>query len=263
VLVPIDDAEDPRLAPFRSVGEPAALERAGLFVAEGRLVVARLIEDARFTVAAVLVTPAAYAALADRLEASDAPVFIADQRLVNAITGFNFHRGCLALGRRSSGTASLEQFSRASRLLALEGVGNPDNVGGLFRTACALGAEGIVLDRASGDPLYRKAVRTSMAATLRLPFVRVPDLAPTLPALRGHGFRIVALTPHEDAEPLPALDAWRRERLVLAVGSEGAGLSSQILNAADARARIPVDPRSDSFNVVTAASIALYTLRPQ
>lgn len=260
-MVRIEHASDPRLAPFRDVGNAAALVNAGLFVAEGRLVVQRLIEDARFPVAAVLVTPAAHDALARTLGTVAAPVYVSDQQIVNDITGFNFHRGCLALARRLPSTFMVDDFSGASRVLALEGVGNPDNVGGLFRVASALGADAFLLDRSSGDPLYRKAIRTSMAATLRVPFRRAVDFHAELTALRSSGFRLVALTPVSGAQSIDELARMRGDRLVLMLGSEGSGLSTGTMDLADVRARIAVDRRADSLNVVVAAAIALHVLR--
>jgi tRNA G18 (ribose-2'-O)-methylase SpoU len=260
MFVRIEQSSDPRLAPFRDVGRPAALETAGLFVAEGRMVVRRLIEDAEFPPVAILVTEAARDALSGALESVSAPVYVCEQRIVNAITGFNFHRGCLALAERRPSTASLDAFAGASRLLALEGVANPDNIGGLFRTASALAVDGVVLDAASGDPFYRKAIRTSMAATLRVPFVRTGDLPAALATLRSNGFRIVALTPAAGAQSIDALAQARRDRLVLMLGSEGSGLTPGTLALADIRARITIDPRADSLNVVVAAGIALHAL---
>jgi tRNA G18 (ribose-2'-O)-methylase SpoU len=261
MIVRIEHASDPRLASFRDVGNSHALESAGLFLAEGRLVVQRLIEDGRFPIHAILVTDAARNALSGALDPVSAAVYVCDQRIVHAITGFNFHRGCLALARRVPSAASTDRYSAASRVLALEGVGNPDNVGGLFRVALALGAEGVLLDAACGDPLYRKAIRTSMAATLRVPFVRATDLRAELCSLRSAGFRLVALTPAAGAQSIGELAHARRERLVLMLGAEGSGLTPDTMELADVRARIPVDARADSLNVVVSAAIALHVLR--
>jgi tRNA G18 (ribose-2'-O)-methylase SpoU len=261
MAVPVEHPSDPRLAPFRDVARPAALEAAGLFVAEGRIVVRRLIEDARFPIAAILVTDAARDALADVLGSVSAPVYVSGQQIINGITGFNFHRGCLALARRLPSLATADGFAGASRLLALEGVGNPDNLGGLFRVASALGADGVLLDSTSGDPLYRKAVRTSMAATLRVPFGRAADFRAELTTLRSNGFRLVALTPAAGAESIDELARATHDPLVLMLGSEGGGLTPGTIELADIRARIPIDRRADSLNVVVAAGIALHALR--
>jgi tRNA G18 (ribose-2'-O)-methylase SpoU len=260
VVIRIKDASDPRMAPYGDVADPAALLRAGLFVAEGRLVVRRLLEDGRFQAESVLVTEGARQALHDLLEGSPGiPVLVADRDVLNAVTGFNFHRGCLALARRPSELPPLDSFAGATRLLALERVSNPDNVGGLFRVASALDAGGILLDQESADPLYRKAVRTSMGAALRVPFTRATDWPSAIAALRAVGFRVIALTPAQDASSIGEVP--RASKLLFLLGAEGEGLREETERLADLRVRIPVNPAADSLNVVVAAAIALHALR--
>ena len=247
---------------YRIVADHAALERAGLFVAEGRLVVERLLEDARYAVHSVLLTSTAAEAMRGALaRRPDVDVVISDLESIRAVTGFDFHRGCLALAYREHSTIRYDDLVGLSRILAIEGVGNPDNIGGLFRSALALGIGAVLLDATAGDPLYRKATRTSMAATLRVPYSREDDLSATLARLRIHGFRVVALTPDGSAEAIDEVELDRDARLVVLVGSEGNGLSASAFAQSDLRVRIPVDPRADSLNVVAAASIALYALR--
>ena len=254
--------DDPRLDPYRRVADPAWLRARAMFVAEGRLVVARVIALRRYDILSVAVNGAAHDALAGTLAALDRDVYVCGDRTLSGITGVDFHRGCLALVRRPGPTPP-DSLSHAARLVALEGVGNPDNMGGLFRTAAAFGAGGILLDRTCGDPFYRKAIRTSMGATLRLPFARLNDWRADLQGFRARGFRIVALTPHPDALPLDTYvhDAHTCPRMILLLGSEGAGLQPGTLARADARVRIPIDPSMDSLNVVVAAGIALDRLR--
>lgn len=212
----------------------------------------------------VAVTPPAAAALASLLERRpDVRVHVCDRATLQAITGYDFHRGCVALAWRPAVETTLEDPAAARRLLALEGIGNPDNVGGLFRTAFALGVDGVLLSPRAADPLYRKAIRTSMAATLRLPFARVPDWPGGLAALRERGFRVIALTPHPDAVPLSGVTVAPTDQLIVVAGSEGAGLSDDSLRYADVMVRIPVDPRADSLNVVVATGIVLNALRSE
>jgi tRNA G18 (ribose-2'-O)-methylase SpoU len=261
VIHRIESPGDPRLAPYRRVGDPGWLRDAGLFVAEGRLVVQRLIGSGRYPVHSVLVTPPAFDALESCLAPLTADVYVCPQQLVNGITGFNFHRGCLALAQRP-GPASVDVLTGAARLLGLEGVGNPDNVGGLFRAAAAFGAGGVVLDRASGDPLYRKAIRTSMGATLQIPFAAVDAWPASIPVFRRAGWTIVALTPTEPSLALGDLAGAipPGTRPLLLAGAEGPGLSAGTLAAADLRVRIPIAPGVDSLNVVVAAGVALHAL---
>lgn len=257
----VTDAGDAALAPYRSVGDPAVLEREHLFVAEGRLIVERLLTLPGLRLHSIAVTATAADAMATILAACpDVPVLVCDATVLEAVTGFNFHRGCLALGHRPTSTP-LRALALASRLLALEGVGNPDNIGGLFRVALALGAEGVLLDHGSGDPFYRKAVRTSMAATLRVPFARVEPWPHGLDELTSSGFQVVALTPDPTALSIADYTPAPGSRLVLALGSEGPGLQSATMRYAAVKLRIPVDPRADSLNVVVAAGIALQALK--
>ena len=255
------DERDAALAAYRNVGDPGALERGGLFVAEGRLIVERLLSLPDIRVHSIAVTPAAADAMAPLLDGlPDVSVVVCDPATLEAVTGFDFHRGCLALAHRPDPVRSLEAFAGASRLLAVEGVGNPDNIGGLFRVALALGAEGVLLDPASADPLYRKAIRTSMAASLRVPFTRVESWPSGLDELKAVGFRVIALTPDPGALSIDEYEVEPGVRLILVLGSEGSGLQPESMRYADVRLRIPIDPRADSLNVVVAAGIALNRL---
>jgi tRNA G18 (ribose-2'-O)-methylase SpoU len=258
----IESLDDPRVAGYGRVGDPTWLRANGLFVAEGRLVVSRLVEDGTVEVVSMLLTPAAFAALRPILKgAPEVPTYVCDPALMNTLTGFNFHRGCLALARRPAPLDAAGVMG-ARLLVGLEGVGNPDNVGGIFRSALALGAGGVLLDERCGDPLYRKAIRTSMGATLRLPFAALPPWPAASGVLRAEGFTIVALTPSAEAVDIEvARDALGGRRLVLLLGSEGEGLTGAALEAADHRVRIAVEPRSDSLNVAVAAGIALHAFR--
>jgi tRNA G18 (ribose-2'-O)-methylase SpoU len=255
---------DASFAAYSDVGDPQALKRKGLFVVEGRLTVERLLDERRFEVESIAATPAAADALALVLARHpQVPIHVCEPSALEEVTGYDFHRGCLALARRPATALSLDTFATASRLLAMEAVANPDNVGGLFRVALALGAGGVLQDPASADPLYRKAIRTSMAASLRVPFTRIEPWPSALDALKARGFQVIALTPDPAA---PSIDDYVVEpgrRLILALGSEGAGLQPESMHYADARLRIPIDARADSLNIVVAAALALNALRPR
>lgn len=252
--------DDDRLADYRLLADPSALKLAGLFVAEGRLVVRRLLGLPRFAIRSVLVTAAAHAALADVLR-SDVTTYVVDQRVMNATTGFNMHRGCLALAERPAETPlSAAMLPAVRRALVIEGVNNPDNIGGLFRSAAAFGVDLVVLGPGCSDPLYRKAIRTSMAAALQVPFVTAGEWPGALALLRSQGLRVIALTPAADARLLDDLP--RDERAIaLLAGAEGDGLTADAIAAADDCVRIPIADHVDSLNVTVAVSIAMYALR--
>ena len=254
----ITSPDDPRIAAYRQIADPSRLVRQGLFVAEGRLVVQRVLALPAYRVQSVLVTRAAYAALFNpNGPESAAPIYVVQQAAMDQIVGFNIHRGCLALAERPPvGTLDDIGLATATRVVVLEGVNNPDNVGGIFRSALAFDADLVVLGPACGDPLYRKAIRTSMAATLDVPFVTAGPWPDAIHKLRLAQFRILALTPARDARPLSEIR--NQARVALLLGTEGAGLTRAALDAADERVRIETKEQLDSLNVTVAASIALH-----
>ena len=251
--------DDPRLAAYRSVSDGELLRRRNLFVAEGRLVVSRVIE-AGHRIESLLLNDAScrgLEGLIGRLP-PDLPIYICPTGQFTEITGFNLHRGCLALAERPPDRPLRSVLDERDLLLVLEGVTDADNVGGAFRNAAAFGA-GVVLGGACCDPLYRKAIRTSMGSVLRTPYARVRDWPGGLETVRRAGFTIVALTPREDAIDLAACMRGRiGKRLALLAGTEGAGLTPAARSLADVNVRIPISRDVDSLNVATAAAIALY-----
>ena len=258
MLIPVAGVDDPRLDDYRNVPDHEMLRARGLFIAEGRYVVRRLLES-RFHTRSVLVTPPACEALRDIVDrALDLPVYVVSQETMNGIAGFDIHRGCVAAGERPAAPAWQDIATGASLVVVLERVSNPDNVGAIFRNAVAFGAGAVLLGPACADPLYRKAIRTSMAASLRVPFAAMTDWPGDLTRLRAAGFRLLALTPAHDSQPLRESDT--SGPVALVVGHEGDGLSSEALAAATVRVRIPMTADVDSLNVATAAAIALYEM---
>ncbi|HEV7734318.1 MAG TPA: RNA methyltransferase [Candidatus Binatia bacterium] len=250
------DADDPRVEPFRDLRDRERGSRDGLFVVETRAVVRELLAS-RFRSRAILVNDAALASLEPI--PPDVPVYVGPMPLLREIVGYNFHRGCLALGERMP-DPSLDAIlaSTPKRLVMLDDVTDPDNVGVIFRTARAFGADGVLLSEGSADPLYRKAIRTSMGATLLVPFARFVEPLDTLSRLRAAGMTLLALTPHDGVDIGTYVPP---ERAVLLLGTEGAGLRPGVTAAADVALTIPMAAGIDSLNVATAAAIALHALR--
>lgn len=277
-VVRVEDPDDPRLDPYRSQKDAWLRARrdnstgldAGLFLAEGELVVRALV-DSPCPVVSLLTTPTRLRTIEDLLARlpRDAHVFVAPDALVERIVGFDLHRGVLALGRRVSAPKDLA--ARARVVLVAEDLSNHDNVGALFRNAAGLlgipdiRREGpipcaVLLSPRCCDPLYRKSLRVSMGYALRVPFERVEDWPGGLARLREDGFHVVALTPGEGAEPIGEHRTPPGKRLALLVGGEGAGLTPRALASADARVRIPMASGVDSLNVATAAALAVFAL---
>ena len=265
----IEDPSDRRLSDYRNVPDPELIERRGIFVAEGRLVVRRLLLESTFPTRSVLVTETALTALSDAVrQRSDVPVFVVPQPLMDAVTGFNIHRGCLAIGERPTPRAWQEilEHPRArdpkpKTIVILERIGNADNVGGIFRNAAAFDVAGVLLDPMSTDPLYRKAIRTSMGAALTIPFARMEPWPDAIDELHANGFDTIALTPATDAPTLSSIVQSLGERpAALFLGHEGDGLSDSAFCRCTHRARIPITSLVDSLNVASACGIALYEL---
>src|SRR2546427_8957697 len=228
----VRDVDHPRLADYRELKDGARRRRDGTFIAESRQVVRRLLGGSRFRARSVLATEAAAEDLRAVLRAG-LPVYVAPEATLQRVVGFNFHRGCLAVGERGA-ELGLDGLLDARVLLVLERVTNPDNIGGAFRNAMAFGAGGVVLAPGCSDPLYRRAIRVSMGGTLVVPFTRAEPCPEALARLRGHGFTVVALTPDGGADigelgtnrPVP-------ERVALLLGSEEEGLSAAARAAPD------------------------------
>ena len=251
--------DDPRLAAYRSVSDAELLRRRDSFVAEGRLVVGRLL-DSGHEVESLLVNDASLRALEPALSAmsNDVPIYVCDTGDFAALTGFNLHRGCLALARRPTELTLSEVVRYADVLLVLEAVTDADNIGSAFRNAAAFGAC-VVLSEACCDPLYRKAIRTSMGSVLRTSYARAHNWPGDLDVLKRQGFTIVALTPRDGAIDLQKCARTNTgQKMAVLVGSEGPGLSAEAESMADVRVRIPIRSDVDSLNLATATGIALH-----
>jgi tRNA G18 (ribose-2'-O)-methylase SpoU len=258
----VSDPDDPRLRDFthlrdvqlRSQREPDE----GFFLAEGVKTIDRAL-SAGYRPRAFLVTERWLPSVSEPAGRSDAPVLLVDDELMDRTTGFHVHRGALASMHRRALPDLDEILKGTSRVVVLEDLSDHTNLGAIFRSAAALGFDAVLLTPRCADPLYRRAVRTSMGAVFSVPWTRIPWYeGPDL--LRGKGFELAALTPVPDALALTAVDPAAHARLALALGSEGHGLSDRWLGAADLRVRIPMGNGIDSLNVGAAAAVAFYAL---
>lgn len=256
------DPDDPRIAAFRDVKERDLTGRQGLFVAEGEVVLRVLASEAsRCAPVSVLIAENRLEGLRPILERlpPHVPIHVAPQAVLNAIAGFDLHRGILAVGRKPT-PATLEDLLEAMPQKAVVvvacGIGNHDNMGGLFRNAAAFGAGAVLLDQACCDPFYRKAIRVSVGAVLRTPMAAGLTGEAMIAALESRGFEVLALTPSAE-QTLATLTPATRSAILL--GSEGPGLSQAIIE----RCR-PVGIRMaggfDSLNVAATSAVALHHL---
>jgi tRNA G18 (ribose-2'-O)-methylase SpoU len=257
--------DDPRLAPYRILHESELLRKCGLFITESRRAVETLLTRSCFAVESVFVNETAYRAMEQllALRAAAIPIYVGTRQLMNQVAGFNIHRGCLAAAARGKALEiqDLIVYSSAPSLVVMtESVSDPDNVGAIFRNARAFGCTAIVLAAGSADPLYRKAIRTSLGASLVLPFAVASDWPePTFSSVKRAGYTVVALTPHPPATPISSSVVKQlATRIALLVGAESEGLSHDALTGSDFRVRIPMAKGVDSINVATATAIALH-----
>jgi tRNA G18 (ribose-2'-O)-methylase SpoU len=256
----IGRADDPRLASYQNVRDPAWLREARIFLAEGRRTVGVLLRAPGFRAVSLLVAESALAGLEPELGAllGDTPVYCVPAGVMDQVSGVRFHQGCVAVGERVAAPEVEELLAGAGPLVVLERISDPDNVGGLFRSARAFAVAGVLLSPGCASPLYRKAIRTSMGATLEVPFAEFRDWPGDLGRLRQAGWRLLGLTPEGAAGDLDELAL--APRVALLLGSEGAGLSSEACEQLDGRVRIPMASGIDSLNVAAAGAIALQRL---
>ena len=260
-IIALDSGDDPRLADYIGVRDPARLRDRGLLCAEGRFVVRRLLQQRRIVFTSLLLNQAALDNLRDDIErhAPQADVFLIASSSFAAATGFDIHRGCLALAKRPAAMPMRALTSSSRFVVALERIVDPDNVGSIFRNAEAFGVEAVLVGPGCCDPFYRKAIRTSSGATCVVPHASVESWPDSLDQLKTAGFVLVATTPAADAVPIAefANSTQARGRVAVLFGTEGHGLSDGTLARADVRVRIPMSGALDSLNVATASGIVL------
>ncbi|WP_158881852.1 TrmH family RNA methyltransferase [Amycolatopsis anabasis] len=263
-LIFTDDPADHRLDDFRDLSaadrRPDRPGGRGLVIAEGTVVVRRLL-DSPYPVRALLGVERRVRDLEQDLAGLDVPAYVTSAETMAEVVGFHLNRGVLAVADRAPARSAAELAAGARALAVLEGVGDHENLGALFRNAAALGVDGVLLGAGCSDPLYRRSVRVSMGHVLRVPFAPLEPWPSGLDLLRARGFRIAALTPRPGSAELWALRRAGDERFALLLGSEGPGLSEEALAAADLTVRIPMADGVDSLNVATAAAVAFYELR--
>lgn len=261
-------ATDARLDPFRSL-KGKTDRHDNTFVGESEIVLERLFASDT-VIRAVLITPARAARLEAFLESRLAThpsqgveVYVAEQKLIDEVVGYPLHRGVITLAERPPLPSVASVLATARTVVVLEGVMDPDNVGSVFRHAAGFGVDAIVLRGHTGDPLYRKTIRTSMGWSLNIPFAKsAPEDGSITEQLAAAGFLSLALTPARDAELLSDVLARTdaSTRIAYLLGAEGPGLSDEILRASLHRVRIPLADGVDSLNIATSAGIALYAL---
>lgn len=253
MIVEVSDPDDARLDPFR-----LRERRLGphLFIAEGDLVVERALDAGCHPVLA-LADRNRLPPIAEHL-ATDIVVYTATAPIRGVATGLGVVLDVVALFERPPPDDASTVIGASRRLLVVEEVDNPTNLGAMVRSAVALGWDGLLVDRTSADPLSRRALRTAMGTTFSLRWSRLDAVAPALEALTG--FTTIGLTPNPDAVALNELVVDTSRPVALVLGAERRGLSPAVLDVVRHRVRIPMAPGVDSLNVAAAAAVACYAI---
>jgi tRNA G18 (ribose-2'-O)-methylase SpoU len=264
-LIRVDDAADPRLADYVSLRDVQLRKHLeaehGLFIAEGEKVVRRAMA-AGYPARSLLMAERWLPGLEAELDATEAPCYVVSERVAEEVTGFHVHRGALASLARLPLPTAEDVLAGTSRIVLLEDIVDHTNVGAVFRSAAALGMDAVLLSPRCADPLYRRSVKVAMGAVFSLPWTRLDGWYDALPRLSEAGFTTMALTPADNAVPLPeAVRRYGAGRVCVVLGSEGHGLTQQWLAAADVQVSIPMAAGVDSLNVAAASAVVFYALQ--
>ncbi len=267
-LITVEDPDDPRLRDYTGLTDVELRRRRepeeGLFIAEGEKVIRRA-KDAGFEMRSMLLSAKWVDVMRDVIDELPAPVYAVSPELAERVTGYHVHRGALAsMQRKPLPTAGelLAGEGAGQRIAIFEGFVDHANLGAAFRSAAALGISAILLSPDCADPLYRRAIKVSMGSVFSVPYARLDHWPADLEKVREAGYRILAMTPSPKATPLDQVPPERFERCAIMLGSEGHGLSTHALRAADEWVRIPMAEGIDSLNVAAASAVAFYATRP-
>ena len=265
-IIEIHDFSNPALDVYARLTENQLLNRAdpdnALFVAESPLVIGRALDAGCEPVSFLMERQHTQGKGREILArcCQDIPVYTADESVLTQLTGFHLTRGMLCAMRRPK-PQSVEDVCRdARRLVVLENVMNPTNIGAIFRSAAALGMDAVLLTTAGSDPLYRRASRVSMGNVFLIPWTYLPESGDWTQLLRDLGFRTVAMALRNDSVRLDDPRLAAEEKLAIVMGTEGDGLASSTIASCDYTVRIPMYHGVDSLNVAAASAVAFYKL---
>jgi len=259
-VIQIEDPDDPRFRQFR-LNERGLASRsdkrddagAGMFLAEGDLVVERALGAGCHPVAALVDIER----VPDIARALDCPVYGGGIAVRSVVAQLGVPLSIIALFDRPARPSVAELAAVSHRLVIVEAVDNPSNIGSIIRNAAALGWDGLILDHTSADPLARRSLRVGMGTVFSLPHARTTDLIGELRALTN--IELYALTPRADATPLGSITPGARVGIM--IGSERSGLSDELLSLATP-VRIPMATGVDSLNAAAATAVACFALGP-
>ena len=265
-IIEIQDFSDPALDLYARLTENQLLNRAdpenALFIAESPLVIGRALDAHCEPVSFLMERPHIEGKGREILArcCKDIPVYTADESVLTQLTGFHLTPGMLCAMRRPKLPTVEEVCRSARRIVVLENVMNPTNIGAIFRSAAALGMDAVLLTSAGSDPLYRRASRVSMGNVFLIPWTYLPEKGDWTALLRSLGFRTVAMALRDDSVRLDDPRLAAEGKLAIVMGTEGDGLASSTIANCDYTVKIPMYHGVDSLNVAAASAVAFYEL---
>lgn len=235
----------------------------GIFIAESKNVINIALDQGYLPISAIALPKMENDPILSRL--GEVPVFIGQDKALEDFLGYKLTSGIVCAMRRKVATDYERVLSGASRIVVLEDVENPINVGAIFRSAAALGMDGVLLSPACADPLYRRALRVAVGNVFKVPWAFIGKSEATwqkegIDFLKSQGFTTVAMALRSDNINIDDTRLKECDRLALIMGNEGNGLTQATIDACDYVAKIPMMNGVDSLNVAVASSIAFWEL---
>jgi tRNA G18 (ribose-2'-O)-methylase SpoU len=269
-VIRVDALDDPRLTDYAHATD-VALKNArrsepgrenGLYLAESLLVLERALRAGHVPRSVLALGTSEDEAVAALTAAghADVPVFVGAGELLAELTGYILHRGLIASMNRPPLPDARDLLTGARRVVVIENVVDPTNVGAIFRSAGAIGADAVLVTPRCSDPFYRRAIRVSMGTVLQVPWTRVGEWPELAPLLREQRFHTAALALTPDAVSLRDFEQRVPERVALVLGAEGEGLTPAAIAAADTVVQIPMLHGIDSLNVAAASAVAMWAV---
>ena len=263
-MIQITDFSAPELDVYARLTEAQLLNRhrlsEGLFIAESPKVIMRALDAGCIPVSLLVEENHINAEAAEAIaRCGDVPVYTAALPVLTQLTGFQLTRGMLCAMRRPPVKSVEETVKNARRIVVLENVQNPTNVGAIFRSAAALGMDAVLLTPGCSNPLYRRSCRVSMGTVFQIPWTYLDESWQT--ELARLGFRTAAMALRDDAYSIDAPQLQQVERLAVVLGAEGDGLTDGTIAHCDYTVKIPMYHGVDSLNVAAASAVAFWELR--
>lgn len=262
-IIETENVNAPRLEAYATLTEAQLRNRLepqkGIFIAESPKVIRVALQAGYEPISMLCERKHIEGDAADIVEKmGERPIYTGSREVLSQLTGYTLTRGVLCAMRRPEEKSLEEVCSKASRIVLIHGVVDSTNIGAIFRSAAALGMDGVLLTRDSCDPLNRRAVRVSMGSVFLIPWAWTD--AP-YESLHKIGFKTVAMALTERSIPLDAPCLAKEEKLAIVMGTEGDGLPANAIEGADYVVRIPMQHGVDSLNVAAASAVAFWQLR--